>query len=180
MVPTYTNEDYARAYTEVLGMIKYFSSESVEKIPKDVMQMYEENKDENYEFEFDRNKSFDDQDISQLAKVLIANIFTDYIATEEEREYLNYRDKQELDRLEEEKRNTYNPDDIFKNRNKKENQDEIQTFEYKDLDKEIYSQQELQQQETNYEDDSNNSLIELNKQEGILKRIFNKIRSIFK
>ena len=121
MTSTYTKEEYAIAYTEVLGMIKYFSSESLEKIPNDVLKMFEDNKDLNYEFEFDRNESFDNQNISKLAKIIIADLFIDYIATEEERKYINYRDKIELDRIEEEKRNKYNPDEIFlsKNRNNK-------------------------------------------------------------
>lgn len=158
MVPTYTNEEYARAYTEVLGMIKYFSSESLEKIPEDVIHMYEENKDENYDFEFDRNKSFDDQDISKLAKILIANIFADYIATEEEREYLNYRDKQELEKIEEEKKKIYNTDNIFARR------------------KQNLSNQIIEEND----EEINNSIITVNENENVFKKIMLKIMKLFK
>ena len=166
MTSTYTKEDYARAYTEVLGMIKYFSSESLDKIPEDVIQMYEENKDENYDFEFDRNRSFEDQEISKLAKILIANIFTDYIATDEEREYLNYKDQKELEKIEEEKRNKYNPNEIFNNRNRKEKiqEDEIQIVNL---------------QEKQIAEDENTSITTVKENESILKRILEKVRSIF-
>ena len=163
MTTFYTKEDYAIAYTEVLGMIKYFTSESLDKIPKDVIEMYEQNKSENYEFEFDRSKSFDNQDISKLAKILIANIFTDYIATEEEREYLNYRDKQELNKIEEEKRNKYNPDDIFSNRRTKALDEN--TFQNDDM-------QEIPIQQTD--------LTVIKGNEGLLQKIFEIIKRIFK
>lgn len=166
MLPTYTKEDYAKAYTEVLGMLKYFSYESIEKIPKDVMQMYEENKDKNYEFEFDRDKSFENQDISKLSKILIANIFTDYIATEEERKYLNFRDKQELENLEKEKRDLYNPDNIFEKRKKTTIQEATDNNE--------------QESNEEYRENHNTSLIITNENEGIIKRILKIIRNLFK
>lgn len=163
MTTFYTKEDYAIAYTEVLGMIKYFTSESLDKIPKDVIEMYEQNKSNSYEFEFDRSKSFDGQDISKLAKILIANIFTEYIATEEERQYLNYRDEQELNKIEEEKRNKYNPDNIFSNRRTKNASEN--NFQNDDM-------QEIPAQQTD--------LTVIKENDGLLKRILEMIKRIFK
>lgn len=124
MVITYTKEDYAKAYTELLEILKYVSKNSLEKIPKENLEMYNLNKDKNYNYEYDNNLEFEDQKMSRLTRILIANIYIQYWASEEERKILNQRDKEELEQIEIEKRNTYNPDNLFANRRKINNVEE--------------------------------------------------------
>lgn len=124
MVITYTKEDYAKAYTELLEILKYVSKSSLEKIPKENLEMYNLNKDRNYNYEYNNNLEFEEQKISRLTRILIANIYIQYWASEEERKILNQRDKEELEQIEIEKRNTYNPDNLFANRRKINNVEE--------------------------------------------------------
>ena len=48
MLVTYTKEEYAKSYTELLEILKYFSKESLEKLPKENIEMYNLEKDKNY------------------------------------------------------------------------------------------------------------------------------------
>ena len=43
-----TNNTYARAYTEILEIIKYFTKEEYAKIPKEKIEFYRKNMDTNY------------------------------------------------------------------------------------------------------------------------------------
>lgn len=127
MVVTYTKEDYAKAYTELLEVLKHVSSSSLNKIPKENLEMYNQNKDKNYKYEYNSKLEFEQQQMSRLTRILIANIYIQYWASEEERNRIKQMDKNELDQMEIEKRNMYNPDDLFSNR-KKENKIEKESL----------------------------------------------------
>lgn len=115
----YTEDEYSRAYTELLEILKYIPDSSIEKIPKENIEMYELNKDTNYEYHYDNNLTFEEQNISHLTKILIANLYIDYWATNEERTIIKEHDSKELEALEIEKNRKYNTDDIFANRKRK-------------------------------------------------------------
>lgn len=119
MVTFYTEDEYSRAYTELLEILKYIPDSSTQKIPKENIEMYELNKDKNYEYHYDNSLSFEEQNISHLTKILIANLYIDYWATDEERAIIKEHDSKELEALEIEKNKQYNTDDIFANRKKK-------------------------------------------------------------
>ena len=44
------NTIYAKAYTEVLEIIKHFPEEEYNKIPKEKIEFYKANRDKNYNF----------------------------------------------------------------------------------------------------------------------------------
>ena len=115
------NSTYAKAYTEVLEIIKHFSEEEYAKIPKEKIEFYKNNMDRNYKFIINPEIDLAEQNISAEANAIIVNLFRDYYATEEQKnkikEMLELNDKKE----EQEKREKYNPDDIFKKINKDKN-----------------------------------------------------------
>ena len=116
MVNCYTKQDYAKAYTELLEILKYFSKESLEKLPKENIEMYNLEKDKNYNFTYNKQLELDEQNVSKLTIILIANLYIQYLASEEERNKIKERDKKELELIENQKRQMYNPDKIFENR----------------------------------------------------------------
>lgn len=111
----YTKEEYAKAYTEILEIFKYFPEKLLKKIPKDTIKMYFDNRDKNYIYYFDSQKDFEEQEVSQLTKVLIANIFIKYWATDQEKKKIDEYDKKQFEIIENEKRKKYNPNEIFNN-----------------------------------------------------------------
>lgn len=118
MVNCYTKEDYAKAYTELLEILKYFSKESLEKLPKENIEMYNVEKDKYHNFTYNEELELDEQNISKLTIILIANLYIQYLASEEERDKIKERDKKELELLENQKREMYNSDKLFENRKK--------------------------------------------------------------
>ena len=86
---------YANAYTEVLDILKYISKEDYEKIPKSKIKVFEENSNKNYSFTYDENKTLDEQNVSEIAKTIIAILFRDYWATKEQR-YVIIKKQQEI------------------------------------------------------------------------------------
>ena len=86
---------YANAYTEVLDILKYISKEDYEKIPKSKIKFFEENSNKNYSFTYDKNKTLDEQNVSEITKVIIAILFRDYWATKEQR-YVIIKKQQEI------------------------------------------------------------------------------------
>lgn len=116
MLNCYTKEDYAKAYTELLEILKYFSKESLEKLPKENIEMYNLEKDKEYNFTYNEELELDEQYVSKLTIILLANLYIQYLASEEERNKIKETDKKELELLENQKREIYNPDKIFENR----------------------------------------------------------------
>lgn len=116
MIEIYTKEDYAKAYTEVLEILKCMSSESVKKIPKEKIEMYEHLKDKSYNYKYNEEMEFDNQNVSHLAQIIIANLYVEYLADEEEKQIIKEYDKKELEELEEEKKETYNINNLFNNK----------------------------------------------------------------
>lgn len=113
MVNIYTKEDYAKAYTELIEILKYVPNEDLRKIPKEKIEMYIKNKDRNYKYIYNINTSFENQNISKLTKILIANIYIQYWASNEEREEIRNQDKKELYNIEMRKKEIYNTDNLF-------------------------------------------------------------------
>ena len=76
---------YANAYTEVLDILRYISKEDYEKIPKSKIKIFEENSNKNYSFKYDVDKTLEEQNVSEIAKMIIAILYRDYFATKEQR-----------------------------------------------------------------------------------------------
>lgn len=109
---------YAKAYTEVLEILKYLPSEEYERIPKEKIDFYRNNKDNSYNCTFDSTKSLNEQKISREARAIIVSIFRDFFCTPTQREKLQKILLNNEQKYQEELRKKYNPDNIF--RKKKE------------------------------------------------------------
>ena len=132
------NIAYAKAYTEVLEIIKYFPKEEYDKIPGEKIEFYKNNMDKDYNFKINPEIDLSEQNISPEANAIMINLFTDYYATEEQKVKIKNILDSNQQKEEQEKRERYNPDNIFKNRNeenkKEENiiQNEVALVEYKE------------------------------------------------
>ena len=119
--------NYAKAYKEVLEIIKYFPEEEYNKIPKEKIDFYKANMDNYYDFVIDPSIDLSKQNISTEANAIIVNLFLDYFATEEQKIKINEILDLNEQKAELKKREQYNPDNIFKSNNS--NIDEIQKNE---------------------------------------------------
>ena len=113
-------KEYAMAYKEVVEILKYVPDEDVKKIPEEKLEFYKTNMDNEYNYKLDMTKEFEEQEISDITKAILANLFRDYWATPYQKERIEEKENLDLEKLEEEKREKYNPDNIFKEK-KEEN-----------------------------------------------------------
>ena len=116
-----SNSTYAKAYKEVLEIIKYFPEEEYNKIPKEKIAFYQNNMDQKYEFTINPTIDLSKQNISKEANAIIITLFQDYFAKEEEKEKVQEILELNEKKLEQEKREKYNPNNLFKNKSEIEN-----------------------------------------------------------
>ncbi len=110
-------DNYSKAYKEVMEILNFVPKESVDKIPQTMIDTFKAKMDNDYDFKVDINKSFEEQDLLEETKAIFANIFRDYWATPYQKERIEAKEKSDRQKLEEEKAQKYNPDDIFKKKN---------------------------------------------------------------
>lgn len=144
-------ENYACAYKEVIEVLKYTKREDVNKIPKSRILLWRINMNKDYDFKIDTTKTLEEQNLSKEAKAIIANIFKKYWATDYQKERIEAKEKYDIEQMEKEKYQKYNPDDIFKNR-----------------------KQNIQQEEV-----ASKTVSMVEYREPLFKRILNKIKNIF-
>ncbi|MBR2787062.1 MAG: hypothetical protein IKD76_06190 [Clostridia bacterium] len=144
--------NYPLAYKEVYVILKNMDEDAVKQIPKKFIEMLELNMDKDYEFTMDKNIDFEEKQLLQETKGILAYIFMNYWATQKQYERVMKVFNQDM--LEEQKKQSYNPNNLFKNQKNKNKQEDI-----------------AKQKET--------QMIEY-KKPNILVRIFGKIINLFK
>ena len=157
------NIEYANAYSEVLEILKYIPVEDYKKIPERKIELYKKNANKDYIFNYNPEKTLKEQNVSKIAKGIIAILFRDYWATDEQREKILAMQKNERINIEKIKRERYNPDNIFKSKNNNQN---IVSNNIKN-NIEIYSKNSLMK-------------VENKKSNSIFRKIIDKIRNIIK
>lgn len=138
------------AYKEIYEILKIFPSELVDKVPKDKIDFFYKNMDNNYEYNISK-ETFDGKTMLEETAAILTILFRDYWATPIQKEKILAYENLARKKLEEEKRIQYNPDNLFKK------QEESMYFEE-------------QVEET--------AMVEY--KENIFKNIINKILKIFK
>lgn len=112
------NVEYANAYSEVLEILNHIPKSDYDKIPNNMIEVFTRNNNKEYKFNYDVSKTLNEQNVSKIAKTIIAILFRDYWATPTQREKIIAKEKYDIEKMEQEKREIYNPDDLFKKNNK--------------------------------------------------------------
>ena len=150
---------YANAYTEVLDILKYISKEDYEKIPKSKIKVFEENSNKNYSFKYDVDKTLEEQNVSETAKMIIAILCRDYWTTNEQRYIIIKKQREAREEQERQIRER-----IEQNRQIKE--DSLKVIDVSsDLDLDL--------------DYARGTNLEIYREDNIFKRIISKIKKIF-
>lgn len=145
MIDTY----YRKACKEVIEILSYISKEEYNKIPQEIIKVLENDKDDDYNFKYDPNKTLDEQNISKQAKTIIAIFYRDYWASEYQRKKIKEYEKLLYEKIEKEKKDKYNSNEIFK------------------IDNHIK------------ENDRKNEIVLVDNNESLFKKILNRIKNFF-
>lgn len=142
-----------KAMAEVLWYLNGIKEEDIDKIPRNVLNFIKENASKGYKCTFDYNRPLKELNLMDETRGIIGILCYKYWCTTKEQKemYLKKLDSQEKN-YQSEINEKYNPDNLFKSNNQKE---------------------ENVQSNKNY-----TSMIEY--KESILKRIFVKIKSLWK
>ena len=109
-------KELSEAAVELNEILKNTSPDVVEKIPKKFIEFIKENASTTYQFEYDKTKSLEEQNIKPKTRGLIALIYKDFLCSKEEKQEYMKNVSRMLEEIEQEKREKYNPDNIFKNK----------------------------------------------------------------
>lgn len=106
-----------KAYVEVLEILKYIPMSDYNKIPSEIIENIQLNANKEYKYRVTHFDDFQEQEMLKETETILAVLFRDYWATEEQRKKILDKEKHDFNVLEEEKRKIYNPDNIFKKNN---------------------------------------------------------------
>lgn len=110
------SQEYAEAYVEILEIISRMDINDYRKILPDLIEEFENKKSTTYSFTFDDTKELHEQKLMTKTKEILAMIFIDYLATEEEKNIIKKKQKEFKIRQEKELSKKYSYDNIFKNK----------------------------------------------------------------
>jgi len=114
--------NYADAYKEVLVILDKLIEEDYNKIPKEYIEFLTENCNNDYEFNYDTSKTFEEQQLLDDTKYILFGLFEKFGATELQKQKIKNFKKNYYNKLEEEKRNLYNSENIFKEKKVEKNE----------------------------------------------------------
>lgn len=123
------------AYAEVDAILELLEDEFVNRIPEKVRKFFKDEKDKEYIPIIRSDIGLDEQDLKAETISILTLLQINYLCDSEEEKQEILNELQENDRLkEEELREKYNPDNIFKRRDEKiisTEKEEIALVEYK-------------------------------------------------
>lgn len=121
------------AYAEVDAILDLLEDEYVNKIPAQVREFFKKEKNKEYRTNINAEIGLDKQDLKDETISILTLLQINYLCDSEEEKQEILNELYENDRLKEELREKYNPDNIFKNRNNKLEKEENATMvEYKE------------------------------------------------
>jgi hypothetical protein len=113
---------YRNAFKEVDEILKYTDINLVNKIPKKFIDFLRANMNNEYEFNVQEGLHLNKQNLSEEANNILALIYRDYWATEEEKEEFRKKDEEERKLNEEKLKHIFDRKDNEQIEEKKNNQ----------------------------------------------------------
>lgn len=107
-------EKYRDAFAEVNEILRYFNSDLLKKIPREIIENIRNNMSTSYMVMYDNTKGLNEQDLKQETRAILSIIYRDYICNENIRAKIIQKDRKELIDLEEKKKKKYGNIELFK------------------------------------------------------------------
>ena len=107
--------NYKKAFTEVYTILSYLDEEEYNKIPHEVLETIDANRDKEYEYKIYEDIDLRNQPMLLETKAILFNLFRDYLCTNEQKQKIIRIQKEERYKNELKKMQRYDID-IFKNK----------------------------------------------------------------
>lgn len=127
-----------QAYADINYIISNLDSESLKKIPKELIQFFLDNADKNYKTTLTTSKLLEEQELNPKTEELICMITLNYLVNEEQKQELLKKLNQNEKSYQELLEKKYNHNNLFENRKEnneyipKNNIQETSLVEYKE------------------------------------------------
>ena len=112
--------EYSKRLVEVDEVLSYLSIENLLKIPENIRNAIKENKDKEYVWKYDINKSLKEQNLSRDTIAFLSYLNMEYLLNEEEKQVMQEIHKLNDKKIEQEKMEKYSTKDLFKSKIKKQ------------------------------------------------------------
>lgn len=127
----YTNT-YECSYVEVLEILRHIPQEQYNRIPKEKILFYEKNKNREYKYIYNEQMP----NLSRKANAVLVNLYKEYIADSSEKDKIENILELNNKKQEIEKQKRFNNEDLFKNKNyKNQSVKNVSLIEYNDKNK---------------------------------------------
>lgn len=111
--------EYSEAITETLDILRHTKKEDVDKISPKFMIFLKENALKTYNPELDHTKKIKDMHLQPKTKAILAIIYKKFWCDDDKRKELDNIFKNNEIKYQEELREKYNPDNLFRNKEPK-------------------------------------------------------------
>ena len=95
--------NYPNAYKEVYVILNYINKEDLKKIPQSFIDMLKRKMNKDYEFKLDTSIDFEEQNLLKETKVILGYIFLNYWGTNEQKETIEKKFRNDIAKKEEQK-----------------------------------------------------------------------------
>lgn len=112
------NIEYSNSLYQINEIIKYMTPNLKARIPKKFISYFENNKSKDYNWKIDEAIPLEKQNLLPTTKEMLTVLYKDYICDDIERVELEKTLSNNEIKYQEELREKYNPDNIFKNKTK--------------------------------------------------------------
>lgn len=112
------NIEYSNSLYQINEILKYMTPNLKARIPKKVISYFENNKSQEYSWTIDKALPLEKQDLLPTTKEILTVLYRDFICDDIERVKLEKTLSDNEIKYQEELREKYNPDNIFKDRQK--------------------------------------------------------------
>jgi len=113
------NNRYRDCYQEVYVILEHLDYEDYKKIPKEIINAIDNNRNKDYQYELKDDFELTKQPMMPETKATLFNLFRDYLGTPEQKEIIKKFQKAERREREKIKSEKYNNNFSFENNNEK-------------------------------------------------------------
>lgn len=123
--------NYNNAFTEVYEILNCLDEEEVNKIPEEVRNVIEKNRNLDYNYEVNYDENLSNQPMLTETKAILFNLFRDYLSTPEQKQKILRMQQEERIKNEQYKREKYNSN-TFEGKKKANKTERLEIVEYKE------------------------------------------------
>ena len=106
--------EYSEAIVEVLEILQYSDNNIISKIPKQLIEFWQRNKSTTYKPNLNHNKPINEMNLKSKTKSIITMIYLNYLCDDAEKKKINLILKDNEKKYQEELKEKYHADNLFK------------------------------------------------------------------